>query len=157
MVAAFVEPVPASSAVEWSGGPWSPSPLPPTRRAAPGRRPPAPVVPIDVARRRCHGPSPAQLRRRRTTAVGLVLMILLGVFVAPQALFGRPAGATPHASGSAGTVALAGRAWVVRPGDTLWTIALATGARGDIRPLVARMSAEVGGQPLQPGERIVVP
>lgn len=51
----------------------------------------------------------------------------------------------------------AARVWVVRPGDTLWGIARATGATGDLRPLVDRLSAEVGGQPLQPGEHIALP
>jgi hypothetical protein len=157
MVAALVEPVPAYAAAERSGRRWSPSPVALVCRPIPPRRAPAQVVPIDVARRWRSRPSPAQLRRRRVVAAALALMTLLGVFLAAQALFGRPAGATPHATGSAGAVPSAGRVWLVRPGDTLWTIALATGARGDIRPLVARLSAEVGGQPLQPGERIVVP
>jgi hypothetical protein len=45
----------------------------------------------------------------------------------------------------------------VRPGDTLWSIALASGARGDIRPEVDALSSEVHGQALQVGERIVLP
>lgn len=49
------------------------------------------------------------------------------------------------------------RVWIVRPGDTLWGIALASGAKGDIRPYVDRLSSEVGGRPLQVGERIVLP
>ncbi|MHB1928587.1 MAG: LysM peptidoglycan-binding domain-containing protein [Acidimicrobiales bacterium] len=46
---------------------------------------------------------------------------------------------------------------VVRPGDTVWSIALASGVRGDVLPLVDRLEAEVHGRPLQVGERLVVP
>jgi hypothetical protein len=99
-----------------------------------------------------------EYRRRRTVAVGLVAAILLGLFIALQALLGRSVGGPLASVGSPGSAQPAvARIWVVRPGDTLWTIALASGARGDIRPLVDKMSAEVGGKPLQPGERILVP
>jgi hypothetical protein len=49
------------------------------------------------------------------------------------------------------------RVVVVRPGDTLWSIALRCGATGDIRPLVDRLDAEVHGQPIYPGEQITIP
>jgi hypothetical protein len=99
-----------------------------------------------------------EYRRRRTVAVGLVVAILLGLFIALQALVGRSVGGPLASIGSPGSAQPAvARIWVVHPGDTLWTIALASGARGDIRPLVDKMSAEVGGKPLQPGERILVP
>lgn len=85
-------------------------------------------------------------------------MILLGLFLGLQALFGRFGGGPLASVGSpAATEPAVARIWVVHPGDTLWSIALASGAKGDIRPLVARLSAEVGGTTLQPGERILVP
>lgn len=103
-------------------------------------------------------PSPAVIRRRRLVAGGVAATILLGLLLGLQALFGLPGGG-PLASVGPPPAAQppAGRIWVVRPGDTLWSIALGSGAQGDIRPLVARLSAEVGGRPLQPGERIRVP
>lgn len=103
-------------------------------------------------------PSPAVIRRRRVVAGGLAGVILLGLFVGLQALFGRLDGGPLASVGSPAAAQLpAARVWVVHPGDTLWSIALASGARGDIRPLVARLSAEVDGRPLQPGERIRIP
>lgn len=103
-------------------------------------------------------PSPAVIHRRRLVAGGLAAAILLGLLVGLQALFGRPGGGPLASVGSpAAAQPAVARVWVVHPGDTLWSIALASGARGDIRPLVAQMSAEVGGRPLQPGERIRIP
>lgn len=103
-------------------------------------------------------PSPAVIRRRRLAVGGVAGAILLGLLLGLQALFGRPGGGPLASVGSpAASEPAVARIWVVRPGDTLWSIALASGARGDIRPLVARLSAEVGGRPLQPGERIQVP
>jgi hypothetical protein len=88
-------------------------------------------------------------------AAGLVVAGLFALLVGVQALFGRSG---PPALGTGSTVEpAAAHIWVVRPGDTLWSIALASGARGDIRPLVDEMNAEVHGLPLQPGEHILVP
>lgn len=50
-----------------------------------------------------------------------------------------------------------GQAYVVRAGDTLWSIAEAAEPGGDPRVLVARLEQEVRGGPLVPGERLVVP
>lgn len=43
---------------------------------------------------------------------------------------------------------------IVRPGDTLWTIARRAQPTGDLRPLVSQLDAERGGRPLQAGETI---
>lgn len=111
-----------------------------------------------TSHRRTASPTEAEFRRRRTAAAGVALTILLGLYLALQALLGRPAGGPLASVGSPGAMQPAvAQSWVVRPGDTLWSIALASGAHGDIRPLVDQLSAEVGGRPLQPGERIVVP
>jgi hypothetical protein len=50
-----------------------------------------------------------------------------------------------------------GQTWVVRPGDTLWGIVEAAGIKGDPRPVVDKLSSELGGRPLQVGETISVP
>ena len=103
-------------------------------------------------------PSPAVIRRRRLVVGGVAGAILLGLILGLQALFGRPGGGPLASVGSpAAAEPAVARIWIVHPGDTIWSIALASGAQGDIRPLVARLSAEVGGRPLQPGQRIRVP
>lgn len=46
---------------------------------------------------------------------------------------------------------------VVRPGDTLWSIASRIDPDADPRPLVDAMSEARGGAPLEPGETIRIP
>jgi hypothetical protein len=92
-------------------------------------------------------------RRRRIVALAVLVVVLVGAGVLVRGWLGgtSEAGAAP-----AGRAA-AGRVWVVRPGDTLWGIALASGDKGDVRPLVDALSAEVHGQPLQIGQRLLLP
>jgi LysM repeat protein len=83
---------------------------------------------------------------------------VLVLLIALQAALGRSDGGPLTTIGSAGGAQPAvAHLYVVKPGDTLWSIALASGAKGDIRPLVDRLSAEVQGRPLQPGQQILVP
>ena len=50
-----------------------------------------------------------------------------------------------------------GQVYVARPGDTIWSIAVAYSRGGDPRPLVANLESQIGGGVLQPGERLVLP
>jgi hypothetical protein len=93
----------------------------------------------------------AVYRRRRTVAFGGVAGLVLGGWMGVQALVAGAQGAL------GATQPIAAHVVVVKPGDTLWSIALASGAKGDIRPLVDELSAEVHGEPLRVGERIVIP
>ena len=47
--------------------------------------------------------------------------------------------------------------YVVQPGDTLWTIAQRLVPGGDPRPFESQLEAEVGGDTIVPGERLVLP
>jgi hypothetical protein len=47
--------------------------------------------------------------------------------------------------------------YVVQPGDTLWTIAQRLAPGGDPRPVEWQLEAEVGGDTIVPGERLVLP
>ena len=98
----------------------------------------------------------ATYRRRRLAVVVLGALVLLGARTA----LGQPGGGSPATPGPAPATwpASAGRhAHVVRPGDTLWTIARSLQPSGDVRPLVDRLAEARGGAPLRPGERVLVP
>jgi hypothetical protein len=92
-----------------------------------------------------------EVRRRRTllAAAGLLLIAL--------ALPLGGIGGNSHPTDSA----LAGNghpvAYVVQPGDSLWSIAHRVNPSGDPRPLVAKLAAQVGSDTVVPGERIVLP
>jgi hypothetical protein len=47
--------------------------------------------------------------------------------------------------------------YVVRPGDTLWTIASKIAPGADPRPVVDDLADRAGGAVLQPGQRIELP
>lgn len=57
-----------------------------------------------------------------------------------------------------GSVLVGGHAdYVVRPGDTLWSIATRVEPGADPRPLVDELQAELHGKVLQPGDTLVLP
>lgn len=144
---------PTPSAARLARTPLAPAPAP-----APARPTAVPSVRSGVLPKRSpSAPSREVFRRRRIVACGVAGVVLLGMFFGLHALLGRLGGGPLASFGSPAAAQPAPRVWVVRPGDTLWSIALASGGQGDIRPLVDRLSAEVGGRPLQPGERIRVP
>jgi hypothetical protein len=90
------------------------------------------------------------VRRRRTLAAGLLtLTFALGIPAAANAL---------HASGS-GMRPVTAHRYVVREGDTLWSIAAGVAAGRDPRLVVQRLSAvnHLGGASIVPGQVLVVP
>ena len=120
-----------------TGGPPQPSRV---RLQPPAREP-------TVVRARRH--DAATYRRRRTVVAGLLAVLGLAAFSSAHRLV--------SGAGSPIMQPIAAHVVVVRPGDTLWSIALSSGVKGDIRPLVDQLEAEVHGRPLQVGERVVVP
>jgi LysM domain-containing protein len=107
-------------------------------------------------------PPPARRRRRPRTAVYwrrrvLVLVMVAALFFATRAALGAFGGGpltAPEAPASrSGRPAVT---YVVRPGDTWWSIARALHPSGDLRATVDRLVAAHGGTPLQPGERVAL-
>ena len=126
----------------------------PVRRPSPAMWRPAPAVqrPPTVSRR------VAANRRRAVVLVALVLGLISLLFALRAALGGGAGGPLTIGAASAGAPRpAAAHAWQVRPGDTLWSIAVAVHPHGDVRPLVDRLSSQVGGRPLLVGQRLTLP
>ncbi|MCU1454441.1 MAG: hypothetical protein JWN46_2587 [Acidimicrobiales bacterium] len=102
------------------------------------------------------GRSPAARRatyRRRRVVVGV-----LALFVAVAAVAvgrGGLASLAPAAP-SAPAAPIGASAVVVRPGDTLWSIARRLHPNGDVRGVVDQLAAAHGQGPLRVGERLPI-
>jgi hypothetical protein len=81
-------------------------------------------------------------------------LVVIAINGALDRIGGGPLTTTDAPSGAQSAAA---QAWVVKPGDTIWSIATSLDRHGDVRPLVDRLSKEVGGAPLYPGETIAIP
>ena len=99
-------------------------------------------------------------RRRRLLAAGLLMLAVAAVLVLVQliqaGIGGGPLTTTGAAAGP-GMIQAGASEYVVRGGDTLWSIAARLEPGRDPRPLVDQMDREVGGASLYPGEVIPVP
>jgi LysM domain len=112
--------------------------------AVPARPATAPVSPPTV--------SPLTYRRRRAAAAGILVALVLAVQGLLAVLGGDGTGPSPR---PVPTGQLS--AYVVQPGDTLWSIAVRLEPHRDPRPLVDRLVAEHGSATLVVGERIALP
>jgi hypothetical protein len=112
--------------------------------------PPGPSLRL-VAPARHGGAAAGWLRRHRWwRAVPLcVLAGLLGVLAAPIEAFAPP--------GHAASALRPGTTYVVRPGDTLLSIARRLAPGNNPLALAARMAAATGSSAVVPGEHIVLP
>ena len=104
-------------------------------------------------------------RRRRFAVVAIVAGFVLLLLVGGYGIAGADSAGPARIGTTAGTsVGLAGGTasgssalvHVVRPGDTLWSIARAVQPSGDVRPLVERLSQQTGAR-LDVGMRIQLP
>jgi len=87
--------------------------------------------------------------RRRRLVVGLVLVGVVGVLSGPVA----------NAVGVGGVGEPAAHPYVVRPGDTLWSIARRSAPSSDPRPVVAAIESanDVDPGALVPGQQLSIP
>jgi hypothetical protein len=97
-------------------------------------------------------------RRRRQGAVVVALLLVASAVWALGGLLGwlgsGPLAAPGPDPGAA--VPAAAVVHVVQPGDTVWSIARSAQPHGEIRPLVDRLERELGGRPLQVGDRLLL-
>jgi hypothetical protein len=101
-------------------------------------------------------PTPAAYRHQRLVAAGVSILFVAALIVVAVSALSRAGGGPLNVTGG-GAAPASSRVWVVRSGDTLWTIATALEPGADVRPLVDRLSAQVGGATIYPGERIPIP
>ena len=96
-------------------------------------------------------------RRRAVAGLALVAVVLIG-WLGTRAVLAGLDGGSPSTVGTPGaSVVSVAHVHVVQPGETLWSIVRDSGVRGDPRPVVDRLEARLGGQPLQVGQRIDLP
>ncbi|MDG2112656.1 MAG: LysM domain-containing protein [Actinomycetota bacterium] len=105
-------------------------------------------------------------RRVMVAAVALTVVVLATMMaqaviasVIPQAPSTQPAVVETAAGTGIGQTgaALNSSYVVVQPGDTLWSIARSVQPKGDVRPLVQRLSELNGGAALQVGQALYLP
>lgn len=144
--------------------------------ARPERRAATPTVAIPVPGRPL-APTAATYRRRQAVALLVVATVALltqvalvtvvtrlaplpsaaapAVVDAPAAATATAATSSPTASpGAAPVAAPAANVYVVRSGDTLWSIARRLRPDADPRPLVDALAERAGSSALRPGQRI---
>lgn len=92
------------------------------------------------------------LRRRLAVVVGPLLLVALAVTLVTV----LSATGVQADDGSAPVIARP-VAYVVQPGDTLWTIAESLAPDADPRPIVQRLEQSAGTVMLQVGQRLVIP
>lgn len=127
-----------------------------TTRATARRRPTMPPRRPAVAAGRSRAvTSRAIYWRRRIVVASMVVALVLVMAQAGAALGGSPLAsperrpAASHASASTGS-----RSTVVRPGDSLWTVASRLAPGSDPRPVVDALAGARHGTVLVPGETI---
>jgi len=111
----------------------------------------------DVTQRRAR--RVAALRRRRAVMLaGVAAGLVCGLALPFAALGGSPAAPGGSLAAPGGSLAAPGETiYVVRPGDTLWSIAARFDRGGDPRPLAEELARETGSAMVVSGERIVIP
>jgi hypothetical protein len=139
--------------------------LPAQSRRSATRSHPRPVDLVSVeplgarSDRRALPDRPTRIRRRRLVAL-LIAVALVGVIATVgQALLGAAATIEPSPPQPVDAPArppTVGQTYVVKPGDTLWSIAAAIAPDSDPPPVVDALREQNGGPDLQVGERLTI-
>jgi LysM repeat protein len=100
-----------------------------------------------------------RIRRRRLVALLMAVALIGAVATAGRALLGAASAVEPSSPQPVDASELpetVGQTYVVKPGDTLWSIAAAIAPDSDPRPVVDALSDANGGPDLQVGERLTI-
>jgi hypothetical protein len=106
------------------------------------------------------GPAPTHLPRRRASFEvrrRRTLLAMMGLALALLALPLGGFGGDSHITESASAVQLHAGTYVVRAGDSLWSIAQRADPAGDPRPIVSQLASELGTYNVVPGEQVTIP
>jgi hypothetical protein len=115
---------------------------------------PAPAGPSLRVRRISQAPV---YRRRRALALAALATLAVVVVLLVGAISTRLAGGGHPSTAVGAPSRIASAEWVVQPGDTLWSIAAELAPDVDPRATVDRLVAANGNEPLEVGQRLVVP
>ena len=91
---------------------------------------------------------------RRRAVVAVMVVALLFVMARAGAALGGNTPAAPERHPAHSSVTQAAATTVVKPGDSLWTVAQRLAPDSDPRPVVAALSSARHGTELTPGETI---
>jgi nucleoid-associated protein YgaU len=141
----------------------APAPAVPLRRAATRPRPVdlasvEPLHPQSVPR--ALPDRPTRVRRRRLAALVVTVALIGAAAPAGLALLGVASSVQPSSPQPVEAPPLApvlGQTYVVKPGDTLWSVAAAIAPDSDPRPVVHALRAANGGPDIQVGQRLTIP
>ena len=145
-----------------------PDPAPGTQVALGRRAAVSRPQPVDLARveplqfrsaARTLPDRPTRVRRRRLAALLLTLALIGAIATAGLAMVGAatsvgPSSPEPVEAPLASPAV--GKTYVVKPGDTLWSIASAIAPGSDPRPVVDALRAANGGPDIQVGQRLTI-
>jgi Tfp pilus assembly protein FimV len=96
-------------------------------------------------------------RRRRALALASLATVTVVIVLLVGAISTRLAGGGHPSTAVGAPSRIASAEWVVQPGDTLWSIAAELAPDVDPRATVDRLVEANGNEPLQVGQRLVMP
>ena len=138
-------------------------PVPLRRRATHTRPRPADLASVEPIPPRTVPRSlpdrPTRIRRRRLVTLLMAVALIGAAATAGRALLDAATSvdpSSPQPVDPPGLSQAVGQTYVVRPGDTLWSIAAAIAPDSDPRPVVDALRDANGGPNLQVGERLVI-
>lgn len=100
-----------------------------------------------------------RIRRRRLLALLMAVALIAAAATAGRALLDAATSVGPSSPRPVDAPASSppvGQTYVVKPGDTLWSIAAAIAPDADPRPVVDALREANGGPDLQVGERLII-